>query len=594
MLSLKFLHISCDLPDKTKASRTYFLAALGLFVLLAVLFYVPFGTDWRAYGTADWDYSNFVHAVPAWTVKYFHEFPLWDPYVLGGFPLIGNPQNPSPLSLTFLLSLLFGPLAGIKLGNAFNAVIGMTGMYVLMGYFDTVWIARVLAAVVLAINGTVVYHVSQGHFMWMMTMYWPWMMFFFLKGLDDRLWIYLAALMLSLQFWGGAIYPCVFAVTFLGLLTVLLALRDKKAGHLLRFAEMMGAFAVFSGPRLLMVLETLYRFPRVIGNEDTQVPWSVFYYAFLCRDQMHSHVADLKVAEFSAYVGLIPFVLAVALFFQWKKFWPFLCVLLFSLVMALGNSPYSPFWPVFHLLGAGYSHFSTRSFLITVFFMAMGSGLSLSFFVLRWRERFPMIVLVSCGCVVFMIYNLFAVLSPVRKFTVTNARQYDDFHPSIPFSQVNVTQDQEFRFANSSMMDRLLRNTGTSNGYEALPIPSHVRAVNSQGYRGEFYLQSGLGQLEIVSWSPNKWDVKLQVPQKDILIVNQNFDPGWRTSPPRKVLNVNGVLGVEVAPEDAEIVFYYLPFNFILGLWVSSVGLLAMGWDIFSAVRRKEPFSKES
>ena len=173
--------MSCRI--KRRPNRSYFIAAFGVFVALAVSFYAPIGMDWGVYGKADWDYSTFLHAVPAWTVKYFHEFPLWDPYLRGGSTLIGNPQNPSPLSLTFLLSLIAGPVAGIKLGNILNAVVGMAGMYVLMGYFDTIWIARILAAVVLAFNGTVAYHLSQGHFMWMMTMYWPWMIFFFLKGI---------------------------------------------------------------------------------------------------------------------------------------------------------------------------------------------------------------------------------------------------------------------------------------------------------------------------------------------------------------------------------------------------------------------------
>lgn len=581
MLFPTFTRILCELPDKTKAQRSYFIAALGVFMALAVSFYAPLGMDWGAYGQADWDFSNFVHAVPVWTVKYFHEFPLWDPYLRGGSTLIGNPQNPSPLSVTFLLSLIAGPVAGIKLGNILNAVIGMAGMYMLMGYFDVIWIARILAAVVLAFNGAVAYHLSQGHFMWMMTMYWPWMILFFLKALDNRRWVYPAALILSLQFWGAATSSFAFAVAILVLLTLLFAWRDKKAGHLLRFAEMMGAFVVFSAPRLFMVMETLYRFPRVIGNEDMQVPWSVFYYAFLCRDQVHNHVPGLKVDEFSAYVGLIPWVLAALLFFQWKKCWPYLCLLLFSLVMAFGNSPYSPFWPVFRMLGGGYFHFSTRSFLMSVFFIAMASGLSLSYLVLRWREKYPAVAFIACAGVIFVMVDLFAVLSPLRQFAVANARQYEDFQPGIPFSQLDVTLKQEFRYSNSFMMDLLLRNTGTANGYDALPTPLHVLAKNSPHYRGEFYLQDGVGKLDIVSWSPNKWDMKVQVPQKDVLMINQNFDPGWRTDPPRKTLNVGGVLGVEVTPEDPEIVFYYLPFNFILGCWVSLLGLIAVGWDIF-------------
>jgi len=546
-------------------------------VLLAVYFY---SAGWGVLGKDDWDELTFLHAVPAWTIKYFHQFPLWDPYLRGGSSVIGNPQNPSPLSISFLLSLIFGPLAGIKLGNILNAVIGMAGMYVLMGFWDTIWIARVLAAVVLACNGAVVYHVEQGQYMWMMTMYWPWILFLFLKGLEKRAWMYLAALALSLQFWGGSTYPFAFDIAILALLTTLFALRDKKAAYFFRFTEMMAAFVIFSAPRLFMAIETLYRFPRVTINEDTQVPWNIFYYAFLCRDQVNNHIPGLKIDEFSAYVGLIPLILAVVLFYQWKKYWPYLCVLLFSLGLGLGNSLYSPFWPVFHLLGAGYFHFSTRSFLISVFFIALTCGLSLSWLVLRWREKYPIIVLIACAGVVFVMFDLVIVLSPVRQFALTDERSYQDFQPGIPFSQLEVNDKQRYRFGNSSMMGLLIKNAGTSNGYDALPITSHVRPSNSQGYKGEFYLQDGSGKLEMVSWTPNKWDVKVEVFQKDILVVNQNYDPGFRCDPPRKVLDIDGLLGVEVSPEDTRLVIYYLPFNFVLGLFVSLLGLVAIGWDI--------------
>ena len=536
----KFMHKLYELPPATRLKKSYFLAALGIFVLVAVLFYFPLWSDLQAYGSADWDYSNFVHAVGVWSVKNYHEFPLWNPYMSGGTSFIGNPQSPSPLSITFLMSYLIGPVAGIKIGNILNALVGMCGMYVLMGYFDMIWIARILASVVLILNGTLVYHVTQGHFMWMMLMYWPWMLFFFLKSFGNRLWIYLAALMLSVQFLGGAPYLFAFAVIVFGMLTLLFALRDKKAEYLLRFAEMMAAFVVFCGPKLFMVMETLYRFPRVTINEDAQVPWNVFYYAFLCRDQINNHIPGLKVDEFSAYVGLIPVLLTLLVFFQWKKYWPYLGVFIFSLGLALGNSPYSPFWPIFHLLGAGYFHFSTRSFLISVFFISMFCGFSLSFLILLFKEEFPVVVLLSLVAVVFVIVDFSSVLNAVGNITRTNARQYQDFQVAMPFSQLEVTEKQRYRFGNSSMLDLLLRNTGTANGYDPLPITSRVIPKNSANYKGECYLQSGYANPEIMAWSPNKWVVKLQVPQEDMLIINQNYDPGWKTSPSRKVLNVGG------------------------------------------------------
>jgi uncharacterized membrane protein YfhO len=73
--------------------------------------------------------------------------------------------------------------------------------------------------------------------------------------------------------------------------------------------------------------------------------------------------------------------------------------------------------------------------------------------------------------------------------------------------------------------------------------------------------------------------VKLQVIKRDILVVNQNFDFGFRTDPPRKLINVGGLLGVEVSPQDSRLTIFYLPFNFMLGLWVSLLGLMVIAWD---------------
>jgi len=42
-----------------------------------------------------------------------------------------------------------------------------------------------------------------------------------------------------------------------------------------------------------------------------------------------------------------------------------------------------------------------------------------------------------------------------------------------------------------------------------------------------------------------------------------------------------------VTPEDHEIVLYYFPFNFMLGLGLSFFGLLVMGWDLIGMNQRK-------
>ena len=105
----------------------------------------------------------------------------------------------------------------------------------------------------------------------------------------------------------------------------------------------------------------------------------------------------------------------------------------FSLGMALGNSPYSPFWPVFHFLGGGYFHFSTRSFLISVFFIAMVRA-----FIVLFGSALAGKISHCCFYRVLGVVFVIAIFLPSSHRSavmVTNARQYHDFEPSIPFSQ---------------------------------------------------------------------------------------------------------------------------------------------------------------
>ena len=125
-------------------------------------------------------------------------------------------------------------------------------------------------------------------------------------------------------------------------------------------------------------------------------------------------------------------------------------------------------------------------------------------------------------------------------------------------------------------------NIGIVNGYDALPIVSHARVQGTSGYRGEFYLQNSPVLPKVVSWVPDRWVVRTQVDHPDVLVVNQNFDPGWRTVSGEKPVDVNGLLGVPVAAGVQEVQLYYMPFSFLLGLWVCLAGLVLIGWDIFN------------
>jgi len=86
-----------------------------LFGGLAVLFFcsdVLHNLD--HWGQYDWDLL-FFHAQSAYrSVAEFGELPLWNPWYLGGFPMIGNPQAAFPNPF-FLFDLLVGPIVASTL-----------------------------------------------------------------------------------------------------------------------------------------------------------------------------------------------------------------------------------------------------------------------------------------------------------------------------------------------------------------------------------------------------------------------------------------------------------------------------------------------
>ena len=127
-------------------------------------------------------------------------------------------------------------------------------------------------------------------------------------------------------------------------------------------------------------------------------------------------------------------------------------------------------------------------------------------------------------------------------------------------------------------------NKGTVNAYEYLPVSRNAIAADAHAYRGEVYLQNERGRAAYTRWSPNRLTVEVEVWQPDLLVVNQNYDPGWKVTGAASdaVESVGGLLGVRVIPTDKEVEIYYLPNSFLLGCTVTAatLGLWGLLWAL--------------
>jgi hypothetical protein len=145
-------------------------------------------------------------------------------------------------------------------------------------------------------------------------------------------------------------------------------------------------------------------------------------------------------------------------------------------------------------------------------------------------------------------------------------------NPAINVSQ-EFRQSEGLPYGDSPILYlQFINNTGSTR-YCYRKEKFWVSAYNYTGYRGEVYLANGNGKAEYEYWSPNVLGVDLNVTENDILVINQDFDYNWKSTDREVKTYAIGRLGylisAEVKPVDKRVVFYYLPYSFVIGLIIS-------------------------
>jgi len=136
---------------------------------------------------------------------------------------------------------------------------------------------------------------------------------------------------------------------------------------------------------------------------------------------------------------------------------------------------------------------------------------------------------------------------------------------------------------NANAYFNLRRNVGTIDWYTALPLPAHGqprffvardgREQSNPDYRGEAYFLQDDNRCT-ARFSPNRILVEVEVRQPGLLVLNQNFHPGWSANRGR-VKAHQGLLAVELSGiGNYGVVLRYTSSAFIRGAWLSLAGVL--------------------
>ena len=284
--------------------------------------------------------------------------------------------------------------------------------------------------------------------------------------------------------------------------------------------------------------------------------------------------------EYSAYVGIIPMILAAVAFINYRRNWKLIVSALFFLLLALGT--YLPFGPWQLLRGLPFFsslHGPSRFMIVFVFFTALLAAKALSSLKISGNRNIQTAIAVSL-CII-VAADLLLVSRPL-------------FQTAFPLSPLEIKSTNlgspEFIQMLSSAPElaqypNLLQGIGTLNCYERLhlkirPLPQFVDGVPYPGFIGNAYIAETNQSLNFSHFSPQKISVKLQqINSASTLVINQNYYKGWKAdvADVGKTLSFNGLLAAKVSPADSgkEITFRFSSPPFVLGSVISILSVIA-------------------
>lgn len=573
-------------------------------VLFAMPLWVvsPWLSDWSTFGFHDWDVQTAHRHLVVSSLLEHGQFPGWNPYACGGFPAWGYVEADTILVSPWLpLYLLLDMSVALRLEVLGHAMLGMVGAYVLARRFTTSIGAALLVAVLWAVNGRWGLQTASGHTWHLAYAYLPWCMAFYesARRPDARVWDYVrAGVCLAMLVYAGGIYPLPHTVLVLGTYATLLAVAERRMRPLTTLA---GAGLVgigLSAPKLLPLLATFERAPRLIESTE-RFPLGVLWTALTSHQQAFydrpARITPYGWHEWGIYVsalGAAGLVAAVVLV-RGRRENVLKLVGLLLFVLGLGSFHESAPWPLLHEHVPLFKsqHVPSRFMYPAVLVLALVLAAGLGRWVRKHRVRRPWLDWAVVSLAMGLAYDI----GSVARKPMADAMWMVPPRAIHRAEQFHFRRDPPVHYVKRDwagpMYLAMLANTGVINCYGTPPFGDKgAIPIDHPEYRGPTVL-TGDGHASVRSWSPNEIVVDVDADEPGELIYNMNWDHGWRAvvTPTTgaeydgAAMSVSHALATPVPAGRSSVTFTYRPVGLGLGALaaLATIGVLA-------ALRRRE------
>jgi hypothetical protein len=549
--------------------------------LLCAVMAVPYLREPANLGQGDWDYYLGMFEAVRRTILEWGQFPWWNPWARGGFPLAANLQC-GVVGVATPLVLALGTSVGMRLALLTCLLIAMEGARRLAWLWFRDPLAAIAAGLIYGINGAVLSLAAAGYYVPMSFCSFPWLLYYAFR-LDrrraDGAWL---GFWLAFSVLNGIQYFTVYALLILAIVW-LRGVRVRAGQALARFlvhsALAAGVFLAATGWRLGTTGLVYRDFPRDMRAGHDQAPWSILFY--LLSRPIAAVLAETEIPEFWNrlwYIGPVALALAVLSLRRGWRWWHTLAA--GCIWLAAGSVAwYHPSYWLAHL-----PVFSSMHVVPRWRYMAMlGLALAVADVLAHWRRsgilalRWLAVVAVA---VIAADYGLIGCRVLHVGFRV--APQESRF-PGPTTSEVIQVRDG-LGLAAISRGYGVIRLTEPVLGYDH-SAPTARLWRGHPDYVSEYWTDTG--PVSPRSWSPNR--ITFEVRPRQTVFINQNPGSWWlvngrREYPDWRCAETNRAFVVR-ADDQGRIELQIRPRGLELGLAFHIAGLVLIAGALIASRR---------
>lgn len=544
----------------------------------ALFFSAPFLVRMKYWGVHDWELFTAMGEIPRTLIFKFGQFPFWNPYIGGGNILFHHPEV-AVLSPLYLLPLLFGGVAGLKL---------QVFVCYFLGFWGSVRFARALGVSELGgylfsaiyFGGTYfALHFAEGHIPFTHFCFLPWIGYFWLRSFTERRNLLWGALIVALMILGnGAAAPFLLSVTFLAALAALMSFRERSYKPALSLGGIVFFGVALSAVKFVPMLNYLLANPWA-GEAAEVTPTGLLPAAFFGFEQSLYSFKALNLTrgwhEYSAYVS--PIAVLLALLYLLRKIssgalWLALAILFFLIGLG-GFADWAPWKLLSHLPGYSSARSPARLFqFVTLSFAALAA---LGFDQLRKEVIFirltPKVQKYTLSGIVVVIAGVNLLLA------------HQSLSESFVRPPVETEWNDEFRQRVGDpfkVYQAVKENRGSISAPWLSAYQEGRGLVQADGRVLDEYAIAGRSIVDHREFNGNEIIVNIIAPDTGALALGMGYDPGWRVVHPEgwEIRQEQGLIALAFGPGNNRARLLYRPPLFAFGLTVSLLSFLLLGF----------------